>query len=105
MESYYIDDKGISLTQFVSRIAELYFHALAKSDSADLLERDNANAYINKVKRAYDKLVFVEKLFINNDFFYQEYPEWWVQYYTKSTYYRIRNKSMNDFKEAFICED
>ena len=43
----------------------------------------------------------IEKEFINNDFFYQDYPGWWKLTYKKSNYMKLRNDAINKFLEVF----
>lgn len=99
----------IDLAKTIRSIARKYLIALRKTSSKgstlkDSGEEDDYQRYINKVKRAYEKLDDLEKHFINNDFFYQEYPYWWKVTFSKSSYYRIRRKSMTAFLEAFNNE-
>lgn len=49
------------------------------------------------IETAYGKLDPVSQLIINKDFFYNGYPGWWVTTYSKSTYYRLRDKAIRDF--------
>lgn len=97
MKSFDIDVNSLSLSSLLTRISELYFQAL-KDDS------DRAKDFIQRVNIAFESLNETEKKVINNDFFYEDYPFWWTSIYSKATYYRLRSKSMNDFKEAFINE-
>ena len=97
-----------SLAIEVAEIAKMYFLALRKirdgglSDpSKDLSDYEK---YIGRVQVAFDSLTDIEKEFINNDFFYQAYPNWWMKYYSKSKYYLIRKRSMASFLEAFEYE-
>ena len=64
-------------------------------------QRERNNAYVLRVETAYEKLDPIDQDFINNDFFYQKYPMWWKDIYSKTTYYRLKRKSMESFKEAF----
>ena len=106
MEDYVISSEGVNISIFIQRVADLYFSAQqtikTHHDDSEYIEAKN---FIDKVKRAYEKLDYLERLFINNDFFYEQYPMWWMSYYSRSTYYRIRHRSMNNFKEAFECEN
>ena len=55
--------------------------------------------FISRVHRAYDELADDEKEFINNDFFYDNYPKWWVDRYSVSSYYRHKKTIMRKFLE------
>ena len=97
-----------TLASEVAEIAKMYFIALKhirdiglSDPSKDLSDYEK---YISKVQVAFDSLTDIEKEFINNDFFYQAYPNWWMKYYSKSKYYLIRKRSMASFLEAFEYE-
>ena len=95
------------LVRFISEIADLYFMALTRKPKETFSEVDEElndyELFVVRVRKAYSRLNQQEKKIINNDFFYQEYPDWWKKLYTKSTYYRLKQKSMIRFKE--VLED
>lgn len=98
-----------SLSNRIQQIADMYFVALRHVESGEEINGLRGTlvgfvAFINKVKNAYYQLDDLEKIFINNDFFYEEYPNWWKPIYSKSTYYRLKKRSMKRFKEAFDNE-
>lgn len=83
------------LKSCIEDIAKKYFEYLKDT------KQEGSKTYIQKVKSAYSELDNLEQQFINNDFFYQNYPNWWKKLYPKTTYYRIKKKSMISFLEAF----
>lgn len=87
------------LSDYVKKIADDFFLAREKIRKLEDPET-NAN-YVSRVKNAYEQLDPVGQSFINNEFFYQKYPFWWEKIYSKTTYYRLKRKSMESFKEAF----
>lgn len=97
-----------SPVQAIQEIAKLYFIALRKVREEGLrdsmYEPSDYEKYISRVQNAFDSLTDIEKEFINNDFFYQAYPNWWMKYYTRYKYYSIRKQSMMSFLEAFEYE-
>ena len=102
-------DETISLEKSINQIAEKYFLAISRRDEAGMIHDveeglSDYERFVLKVRRAFDKLSQTEKLFINNDFFYQDYPYWWLGKYSKSSYHKIRMRSMLAFKEAFENE-
>ena len=98
-----------NLTQEIQEIAKFYFIALQKIREEGLrdsiYEPSDHEKFISRVQDAFDSLTDIEKEFINNDFFYQAYPNWWMKYYSKSKYYMIRKQSMMSFLEAFEYEN
>lgn len=94
-----------TLRQEVEEIARLYFIATQMIKSEGLSDSSGTPSdhekYIARVENAFESLTEIEKEFINNDFFYQAYPNWWKKYYTRSKYYLIKKRSMMSFLEAF----
>lgn len=81
-------------------IASEYFDCLRNLTNSNT-KKTNSVLFIKRVKDAYSKLDMLEQNFINNEFFYQDYPDWWRKKYSKTTFYRIKKQSMKDFLEAF----
>ena len=97
-----------TLHQEVEEIAKLYFIAMQIMKNEVLSDSkgkpSDQQRYIIRVENAFESLTEIEKEFINNDFFYQAYPNWWKKYYTRSKYYLIKKRSMQSFLEAFEYE-
>ena len=95
------------LADEIRQIARNYFVALRCLEKMDLVlndSEDDENDYekhVRRVRNSFSSLDGVERTFINNEFFYQDYPDWWNKTFSRTTYYRLRRKSMIDFKEAF----
>lgn len=87
------------LSDYIKKIANDFFSAREKIRNLEQVEF--YSSYINKVQKAYDQLDPIGRDFINNEFFYQKYPFWWEKIYSKTTFYRLKRKSMESFKEAF----
>lgn len=94
------------LNDVINGIAEMYFIALKHVESC--IRNDSGHngfqSFVMIVNRAYYQLSDEEQEIINNDFFYEAYPYWWKGRYPKSSYYRLRKRSMKKFKEAFENE-
>ena len=102
-------DEIMLLEKTINAIAEMYFWAISKKDYEQMIfdaenELSDYERFVIRVRHAFDKLSQTEKEFINNDFFYQEYPDWWKGKYSKATYFKIHKRSMLSFKEAFEHE-
>ena len=81
---------------------EYYCHFLLKSDSSIYAQNINNIASNNstvhkKTLVAFNALSAIDQRFINNEFFYQDYSNWWVPYYSKSTFYRLKRRAMEEF--------
>lgn len=92
------------LSEEIHKIAQMYFLAL-KADKNDEETNLKNSLFIKKVENAFACLDGLEKSFINNEFFYQNYSEWWKNHFSRSSYYRLKRASMMHFKMAFEHED
>ena len=93
-------DNYNELKTLVEGIANQYFTSLKILSESKKGKKKEA-LFVNRVKNAYATLDCLEQRIINNEFFYQEYPDWWRHTYCRSTFYRIKKKSMKNFLEAF----
>ena len=64
---------------------------------------DNSEAYYNQIKLKVDYILLQldDQLsrIIFNEYLTSKVYNWWIYYYSKSTYYRLKNKAMNGFLE------
>ncbi len=97
-----LDNKSFSeLEHDVEAIAIKYFECLDTLNKPVKYKEVFAR-HVKRVKDAYSKLDIVEQKMINNEFFYQDCPNWWRNIYSRSTFYRIKKNSMLHFLEAFL---
>lgn len=92
------------LAQKMEIIAKNYF--IARDILLQRIELSDDNfllmiVYIQRVCTCYALLDEKEKQFINNEFFYQGYPNWWKDKLTPSTYMKLKAKSIKHFLEVF----
>lgn len=90
-----------------SKIIELKGLDLLKNDivsesSATYIDTKNKYTYYyslqTKIDFILDKLDWEYSNFIRKEYFSNNYrPGWWNNYYSRSTYYRLKNKSMKMF--------
>lgn len=69
-------------------------HKILKENSE---EYQGAFHFINFIDGTLELLIKEHKEILVNDYFQQEDKGWWQQYYSKTTYYRIKTNAMNDF--------
>ncbi|HNX16518.1 MAG TPA: hypothetical protein PKO28_04080 [Bacilli bacterium] len=97
------------LSQEVEKIASMYFASkkqvkkmkLYSFSSGDSDFDDPFVLMISRVEKAFSRLDNLDKIFINNDFFHENYPFWWENIYPKCTYYRYKRKAMVNFLKAY----
>lgn len=95
--------KQVAKNYFISKkIHEL--DELAMKD-AEETERTQHAAYVRRIEGAFNSLSSEEQTFINNDYFYEAYPFWWLKKYPPSTYYRIKKKAVINFLKFLYHEE
>ena len=72
-------------------------------EDAEYLENKKDINYYNELKDKIDYILLqmdnnLSKV-IYNEFFSNKNEDWWMYYYSKSTYYRLKNKAMDSFLE------
>lgn len=100
------NSKRNTLSKEIQEISKLYFVAMKHVNGKDVLHdsgelMDDYSRYIIRVRNAYQQLDDLEKSIINNEFFYEDYPNWWKKIFSRSTFFRLKKQSMLKFKEAF----
>ena len=92
------------LEEKIIGIANNYFLARRFLKQCNNLTEDNFKllcAYINNVRKAFSHLDEQEKVFINNEYFYEAPIYWWKKIITVNTYKKIKMQSVEHFLEAF----
>ena len=101
-----------TLTKEMELIAKTFFEyrndteevsVLADSDQTNA--KHSQNSFVKRVEEAFSGLNPTEQLFINNDFFYEDYPDWWVKIYTKTQYSQYMKRSIVHFLRLFYEDD
>jgi len=77
-----------------------------KEDDLKICEEDSNNYndyshFVLKVEKVFESMDSVSKEIINNDFFFQSYPFWWVKVYSRTTYYRLKSQAIREFMEVY----
>lgn len=67
------------------------------------LEDEKDDSYYKRVRGKVDYIMSQLdeplKVLLCNDYFSPSVVNWWIYYYSKSTYYRLKNKAMDAFLE------
>ena len=91
----------------ISKISMSYKKSSLKDDLFSVNEENHPylneeNYYLN-IKNKVDYILLQMdnnlSMIIYNDFFSRKVDGWWMYYFSKSTYYRLKNKAMNNFLE------
>ncbi len=67
-------------------------------DSEDLqLQFRKKKALVESVERVFTLLSNNSRRIIDNDYWHRREDFWWIDFYSKSTYYRHHSKAINEF--------
>lgn len=69
----------------------------SKSFDPDTYFKKEQISLIAMVNSVYGLLVNEEKEIIDNDFINMKEKNWWIEKYSRSTYYSIKNSAINNF--------
>ena len=82
-----------------SSFANLYFKSIKNlkekvlTGKEFLLSKDSDYIRLNEMRRFYNSLNIEEKRIVDNDIFLETYdPNWWNKFYSKSTYFRKKDR-------------
>ena len=94
------------LNDMIEEVAYRFFVAKrlnSMKQKGEILEEDNPPylVYLLRVEKAYRSLNERERNLINNEFFFQNYQNWWIGIYPKTSFYRFKKRTMLRFLEAF----
>ena len=94
------------LNDMIEEVAYRFFVAKrlnSMKQKGEILEEDNPPylVYLLRVEKAYRSLNERERNLINNEFFFQNYQNWWIGIYSKTSFYRFKKRTMLRFLEAF----
>ena len=100
-----------TLSKRMQEIANMFFTSKKYEDITPKLydsesgrKQNQYTVFIKKVEDAYARLDPLEQLFINNDYFYQNYPYWWMEVYSRNTYLHYKKKALISFLRTFYYE-
>ena len=94
------------LNEMIEEVAYRFFVAkrlINMKQRGEVLAEDNPpyQVYLLRVEKAYRSLDERERNLINNEFFFQNYQNWWIGIYSKTSFYRFKKRAMLRFLEAF----
>lgn len=90
----------------IKEIANKYFVAL-KNISLPCLSSGEKDLYspfqkyYDDVEKAYSYLSPMHKQLINKEFFYEDYPNWWINLYSASEFKKIKKEAIWTFLRYF----
>lgn len=86
---------------FVSRTKQNQIQHLSDIDCFDF---DCHTSYVARVESIFEELTSQEKIIINNEYFFEEYPFWWIGTYSKRDFKKNKKKALVHFLRLFYEE-
>lgn len=76
-----------------------HYHSIKKEPFFYMNEEELYAGHMLKdlVNEAINQLDYDSRLILDKDYVQNHDRNWWMEYYSKSTYYRLREKSINRF--------
>ena len=100
-----------TLSKRMQMIADTYFAARKYENQVPKMYDAEAGKpinqytiYIERVEKTYEKLDTLEQIFINNEYFFQNYKDWWRKAYSKKMYNFYLKKTLVRFLGVFFNE-
>lgn len=90
----------------VSLVARNFLKAKKLLYSCPTLTESNTRMFINYIKavqQAYEKLSEKEKRCLNNEYFFDDKPEWWKPYINENEFEQLHNQTVIHFMEGFYA--
>ena len=101
----------LALDKKMRVVANAYFASEKKrkaishlSDSESQFDKERYQTFSDRVKWAFSSLSKEEQKFINNEYFYEEYPYWWLGQYKKREFKKNKKKAVINFLILFYEE-
>lgn len=90
----------------IKEIAYKYFAALNSLSLTHLSSGDNDPSspfqkYFEDVEKAYSYLSPTHKTLINKEFFYEDYPNWWMSLYSSYQFKKLKKEAIWTFLRYF----
>ena len=100
IRSYGKDYKKSKLIE-LKGIEVLNSDLVSEKDEKYIINESNYHYYYgvqNKIDRVLEKMDYDDANFIRCEFLSNNYrPDWWRSYFSRSTYYRLKKRSMENF--------
>ena len=73
-----------------------YHRSLAERLNSRIDDKDELRGLIASFELIIDALSKDSKLIIKNDYVEQRSEEWWIDYYSRATYYRLKTRALEE---------
>ncbi len=97
--------KMTQLDNLMKEIVKLYFISLRNlQEQSFASENDSYSPYLkyfNDVEKAFSKLSAEKKRLITKEYFYDDYPGWWIKEYRLSKFSRLKKTAVKEFVVVF----
>ena len=75
----------------------MYEHSVCEKEYN---ENNSKDQFLRWMQYAMDRLSKDERMILEKEFILYEDRDWWYEYYSRSTYYRMKQKAMDAFLDC-----
>lgn len=59
-------------------------------------KKDDLESLVHFIETVFNELDFDQYQLLENDYLHPSYKDWWLEFYSRSTYYRLRRKMLDE---------
>lgn len=74
-----------------------YKRSMAERLNSTIEDKDELRSLISSFEMIINALSQDSQLIIKNEFVEQRKDEWWIDYYSRATYYRLKTRALEEF--------
>lgn len=82
---------------------KVYYQGVEKSLDCYIQSKDELKQIIKTFHMIIDKLSKDSQTIIINEFLHQSEKDWWIEFFSRSTYYRLKTRAMEEVLFYFNC--
>ena len=83
-----------------SRLVDYLFSILRRNSGRNILREGETDQYSSVIIDSLHHLPKESRELLMNDYFYRISRNWWQSYYSKSTYYRMKNAALDEMLDG-----
>ena len=85
------------ITRVIKETKNQYKKSMAERLNSGIEDKDELKSLISSFEMIIKALSHDSQLIIVNEYVEQKENEWWVDYYSRATYYRLKTRALEEF--------
>ena len=101
----YLEGKSFypSIDYLTVKEKKVYYQGVDKQMDHYIQSKDELKQIIRTFEMILDRLSKDSYMIIYHDFIEKKEKDWWLEYYSRSTYYRLKTRAMEEILFYFNC--